>query len=227
MRTLKQKPVAVLTGDIVRSSHLVPAVQRRMPATIRASVREAQKVFGRKVIPYLADVFRGDSWQLVVLDPVQGVRVGLFLRAHLYALDPERRLDSRIAVGIGSVASIPHGAVSEGTGRAFELSGQALDAMPKHRRLALAGEDGLALEACAVACTLMDSRSRTWTPRQSYAVAFAVQRLSQEEIARKWKGGITQQAVAKHLAAAGWHGLREGLEFVERTLSAKYNLKRL
>jgi hypothetical protein len=219
MRTRKEKSVAVLTGDIVRSSHLEPAVRRRMAGTIRASVREAQKAFGKKIIPYLADIFRGDSWQLVVMDPSLGTRVGLFLRAYLRGLPPGRRLDSRIAVGVGTVSSIPHGSISEGSGRAFEVSGEALDTMPKHRRYVIAGDNGLVLEACMVVCALIDSRSRTWTPPQSRAVAYATQGLSQEEIASRWTGGITQQAVAKHLAAAGWHGLREGLEFIERLLA--------
>jgi hypothetical protein len=209
MRTQKEKQVAILTGDIIRSSRLDPAVQRRIPGTIRASAREAQKAFGKEAIPYVADIFRGDSWQLAVMDPALGTRVGLFLRAHLLGLPPERRLDSRVAVGLGPVTRIPHGSISEGTGRAFELSGKTSDTMPKRRRIANCRKDGLYLKRVVV-CALMDSRSRTWTSLQGRAVAYAAG-LSQEEIAARWTGGITAAGCGKHsrppagtACAKGW-----------------------
>jgi hypothetical protein len=126
-----------------------------------------------------------------------------------------KQIDTRIAIGIGPVDALPSGRVSEGTGRAFELSGRALDTMPRHRRLALSAGEGPVLEGCSVVFALLDSLSRSWTAKQALAVAFALQDLSQDEIAKRWPGGITQQAVAKHLAAAGWHGIQDGLGFLD------------
>ncbi len=70
MKSLKDKQYAVITGDIVRSSALSPAERRRLLKVIDAGSRQLRRILTASV-PLDIDVFRGDSWQMLVTDPAQ------------------------------------------------------------------------------------------------------------------------------------------------------------
>ena len=217
---LKSAPLyAVITGDIVGSSGLSLPDRQRLVNVIGESSRQIRKIFGRS-IPFDVDVFRGDSWQVLLTDPPLSLRAALMFRALLRWKMESHSFDTRLAIGVGKADVIPHRRVSEGSGEAFRASGLALDSMKK-RRMAFAfpGSDvGAPLD---VIVHLLDGIAVRWTDRQARAVVGAMQGWTQKKIAATWEEpGITQQAASLHLEAAGWHAVARGVGEFEHLLAA-------
>jgi len=214
MRISPTHDYAVITGDIVRASTLGAAERVGLLSEITRASQALQEKFPDDV-PEPVDVFRGDGWQMVVNRPEQSFRVGLFFRAWIRTHGPQgRRLDTRMAVAVGRLTSVPANRVSEGDGEAFRASGRALDLLREPVRLALvvppAAAPGLAgaLEAFA---PVFDALVQGWTERQARAVLARLHGATQEAIAHTWPETITRQAIARHLAKAHWPAVEKGL----------------
>ena len=209
---------AVITGDIVASSALPPSGRRRLLRVMEESSRVLRRAFGAAV-PLDVDVFRGDSWQVYLADPVPALRAALLFRAALRAGMESHRFDTRLAIGIGTADMVPRVRASRGGGEAFRASGLALDAMRK-RRMAVAFPSSGAEASLDVIAHLLDGIAVHWTDRQAKAIVGALQGWKQAKIAASWGGrGITQQAAALHLEAAGWHAVARGLGEFERIVT--------
>ncbi len=204
--------LAVLTGDIIRSTKLSP---QSLDAAMAALARGAETMSGwRGARSARFTRFRGDGWQCVAPSPALALRAGLFLRAHLRALPGS--VDTRISVGRGSGALPDGGDLAAAGGPAFELSGRGLDAMARPEQFYIAWADppvGAALtEAVFV---LADEISRLWTERQAETLieTLAPGDAAQREIADR--RGVSQQAIAKRLSAGGDWALQRALVAVE------------
>lgn len=208
--------ICILTGDVVGSTTLDDAARGRLHGVMR----DAAGVIGLELAglaPLDLGIFRGDGWQLLILDPARALWAALYFRAHLRAeVEPESRdpVDTRIAIGVGKAESIP-ARVIEGDGEAFRLSGRALEAMGG-RRLVYAAPEGSALNDWDVACRLLDELAMGWTARQARAVRGALLDRTQKDIGTLWSPAISQPAVAGHLAAAHWDAIAFTLEAYRR-----------
>jgi hypothetical protein len=219
MKLKKSVRYAVITGDIIGSSSLSIPDRKRLVNVIGNSSRQLRRIFG-KIVPLDVDVFRGDSWQVLLTDPPQSLRAALMFRALLRWKMESHSFDTRLAIGVGTATLIPRRRVSEGSGEAFRASGLALDSMKKRRMsFSFPGSD---VEApLDVIVHLLDEIAVRWTDRQARAVVGALQGRTQKKIAATWEEpGITQQAVALHLKAAGWHAMDRGIKEFELLLAA-------
>lgn len=209
--------IAVLTGDIVKSSRLSPGELDRAMDALRSGA-EALAGWGESGAGHFSR-FRGDGWQCIAPAPVLAPRSSLYLRACLRRLG--REYETRISVGIGpgSLSSDQPdrwNPLAGASGAAFELSGRGLDEMSRARHLAIDWSEPPADAALIDAVfALTDEISRLWTPRQA---EFLCETLSpgdtpQETLAARH--GITQQTVAEHLRAGGDWALRTALAAVE------------
>ena len=218
------RSVSRVVSDVVGSSKLDEATRRALPIALKNASKAARALMG-KAIPLDADVFRGDSWQLVVADARLGLRAAVFLRAHLDGTSPDAGLDTRIAIGIGMIQFVPNGQLSQGDGPAFRESGKALEAMPKSRRLALSVAGTETPAGIAPVIGLMDTVMERWTEKQSLAVVGRLRGLPQSRIAGLWTPPVTQPVVARHLRQAGWEAVEAGLAYVENTLNKLFLIK--
>lgn len=207
--------VAVLTGDVVASSALGAGARRELPALLATAARQLKAAFGRAT-PYDLEIFRGDSWQLVVTDPAQCFRAALFFRACVIAESRERRLDTRVAIAVGAVDFLPRHNVSAGDGPAYRASGEALDRLDAASRLALVGPGEQPWRDVAV--RLVDAIVQEWTARQARAVAGRLRHWTQQEIATHWPERITQQSVARHLARSHWAAIEPAARQIGHSL---------
>jgi len=213
---------AVLTGDIVGSSRLPPAKRASLLRELTRASRAFQQALPEVLLSEI-EVFRGDSWQVVLSQPSRSLRTGLFFRAFLKPALGGRGTDARVAIGLGTLGLLPEGRPSLGDGEAFRLSGSALDRMPRSRRMSLAwaGEvDGLSLDAVNVVLELIDVVAKGWTERQANAVCGKLLGWNQSKVARSWfRGKVSQQAIAQHLDRAGWNAIEAALELFERRVA--------
>ena len=216
MKIEPNKSYAVITGDIVGSTSLPPEAFARLHDVIRQGVKVLRKVY-REALPLDVDIFSGDSWQLLIARPGLALRVALYLRAHLLA--NIKGADTRMAVAIGSVDTIPGKRVSEGDGEACRLSGRLLEEKSRSSRLRfVAGRQFSGGGVWDASFHILDALIvREWTGKRAQAMIGALQGLQQEQIARLWEPPIRQQAVTKHLRGAGWDAIQVVLKEFERS----------
>lgn len=213
---------AVLTGDIVDSSRLGEVISEPISQILE---RTGKKVTGhfQSAIQGPIDVFRGDSWQMVVSDPAKAIRIGLLFRAFLRA---ESGSDSRVSIAFGEIDYLPLENISTGTGQAFTLSGQGLEGNLREGRMnltipSLMGTlEGQGLE---IITQLIDLQVGGWTKAQSQAAAGALIDLTQADIAGSWQPEpVSQQAISQHLENAGWTQIKNALVYLEEVLAELY-----
>lgn len=218
MRVSRKRRYAVLTGDVVASRTLDSRARRSLSTDIRKVGTRIREEYP-DVCPLDVDTFRGDSWQLLVVRPELALEVAVLFRAALRWITDERRIDSRVAIGIGKIEFIAGNRVSEGDGEAFRRSGAALDAMGGRTRIALARETP-ETELTLAAIALLDGIVQSWTPSRCQAVIGALAGRTQESIAESWiPAPISQQGVAQHLDGAHWHAVERGLAALSASLA--------
>jgi len=220
MKVTPGQDYGIITGDIVGSSDLSASEREWLVSEIGRASEALQKTFPRDV-PLPAEIFRGDGWQVVVTSPGRSLRMGLFFRAWLISRAPEgRRLDTRMAIAVGTLLFVPEGNLSAGDGEAYRASGRALDALKEPCRLALVwpAAVGVLVPALAAFAPAIDALVRTWTGRQARAVVGRLSGLTQDAIAIDWQEPITRQAVAGHLDRAHWDAIEVFLEWLEGNL---------
>jgi len=226
MKVERGKVYAVITGDIVGSSKLKPAERKELHAALKDTSDMLTEHF-KQLVPLQVDIFRGDSWQLLVIDPAQSLRIGLFFRAFLRGKMKSTRVDTRISIGVGSIDIMPEESISSGDGEAFRSSGEALESLSRTHRMTISFPQSLISnnhQALDVILKLIDALARDWTEKQAHAVSGALLEYTQEKIARTWfEREISQQAVAQHLDRAGWNAVEIGLNYFTNSLSGITN----
>lgn len=166
-------------------------------------------------------IYRGDSFQGLIPDAENALRAAFLLRTHLIASTGalSRRLDARIAIGVGTITSLPYAAVGKGDGPAFRLSGMELDGLKKKKRdLAIRTPWPALDDEFSVECVLFDVIARGWSAAQAEAVKYSLQKYTQVEIAERLK--IMQPTVHHHLRAAGMHAVEAFVQRYEYLLRA-------
>ena len=218
MKTQPDKLYAIITGDIVASSRLSSNKREILHNVMVESSKVLQDEF-KDAVPMGVDIFRGDSWQILLSKPAKALRLALFYRAMLRAKMESHRFDTRMAIALGRVDFIPGNRVSEGYGEAYRLSGKALETMPKASNMSFVFPGRELEKVLDVVIKLIDSISSRWSDRQALAVTGALRGWKQEKIAETWwKKKVSQQAVAQHLSRAGWYPVEKGILFFEQCL---------
>lgn len=188
---------AVLTGDVIGSQALERATLDGLFDRLDAIADQISRWQGTDT---RLTRFRGDGWQMVLTQPGLALRSAALIRAALRRAD--RRHDSRIAIGIGPIETLPAGPLGEASGAAFVISGRLLDTLPKGRAFDLAGGP----DAARAAVLLADMASAGWTAAQSAAAQLALVPTppTQRRMAETLE--ISEQAVSKTLASLGSDG---------------------
>ena len=167
-------------------------------------MQDIQDTTKRLDVPLVFTRFRGDGWQFYLEKPGLALATALLIAATLRAAGG---LESRIAIGLGDATftSTPKSPampdLGAASGLAFTASGRALDAMPKNRWLALAGEGVDKLHERLI--SFIDMRITKWSREQTEVLKVALG--PRADVTQEWMAnqlGITRQAVAARLSAA-------------------------
>ena len=210
--TVRPPDLAVLTGDVVRSSKLAPGALDAAMAALARGAAAMSLWEGARDAAFAR--FRGDGWQCVAPCPAMALRATLFLRAHLRALD--REIDTRVSVGIGPGSLPVSGEIAAAAGPAFEVSGRGLDAMARSQQFAIGWSDPPAGAAVVGAVfALSDEISRLWTPRQAEVLVESLSPGNEPQEALAAQHGVSQQAIAKRLSGGGDWALQRAMAALE------------
>jgi len=212
---------AVLTGDVINSSNLASKERKKLPSVLLQT-----SVYIRNVLshynPSKIDIFRGDSWQLIVKESEISLKVAIMLRAYFKIQMQNPTLDTRVSIGIGTVDFLTKNNISTSDGDAFRLSGRMLETMHKEYCIGVSLSkqlDDYTSKSLDVICKLIDYHIRNWSIQQARAVLGALNSFTQKEIAKNiFKSSITQQAVADHLRNSGWSYIKLALQFYEKSV---------
>lgn len=210
---------AVITGDFIEFSPLSAEMRKALYALVIKCGSRLNQVFGRRMAGRL-DMFRGDAWQMLFSDPASALRAGLLFRALIRSEAPLSRIDVRMAIGVGTVDYVPQGRVSAGDGEAFRRSGKLLETMttPRAGTLRFAMADARLSPVLDALAVLAGAIAAEWTPMQARAVSGALAGMTQKQIAGAWEGGVSFQAVSRHLQRAAWPALRHAINQYEAVM---------
>jgi hypothetical protein len=213
---------AVLTGDIVGYSRAEKAERERILHSLKASLEDAKALLPSRA-RFRFQMYRGDSFQGVVVGPEFALRAAVLVRAGLRSranlVRRREAPDCRIAIGVGTIDSLPSKAVSEGDGDAFRRSGPVLDAIKRDRRLVVSSPWPEVDAELTTQLAMFDAVARRWSPQQAEVVIAHLKGLTQAEIARSM--GISQPAVMSRLKAAGASAVRGLCERYEGLVLSK------
>ncbi|MEX2381099.1 MAG: hypothetical protein WD490_01850 [Opitutales bacterium] len=205
---------AMLTGDIVGSRKRSAADLRNLGELLREAVNSATEAFPSAGISTI-DLFRGDSWQVLVRNRKDALRVALFIRTCMRGGEARNKpsWETRVGIGVGGVDWVDEEHISQSQGSAFVASGNALDSLSGSRRhmgLQLtAGEKKVFTEQAVI--SLLDALVQRWTSRQAWAVNRALRRLTQEEIGAAFVPQVGRRTAGDHLERADWDAVQTAL----------------
>jgi hypothetical protein len=214
---------AVITGDIVRSRNVVDL--QVLLQVLKESIPEIEEQLNTRMD---IEIYRGDSFQIVVERPEHAVKVAILIRTKLRSktifseseeanISLDNLWDARVSIGIGEVDK-PANRVVESTGEAFELSGKQLDSMKTSQdRIRIASAWDSLNQQFEVMAKLGEAIISRWTLSSCEA---AYRHLlfgeTQKQIAQKLN--ISQPAVHKRLSIANIDAIESMVNYLNLTI---------
>lgn len=155
----------VITGDVVDSTKIEAKWRPMVIDTLKAVVSDFSSLATMRL-----EMFRGDSFQIVVDDIQSAITVALTVRARLRATSTEGNSgwDARVALGVGDM-SYDSGSIVTSDGEAFRLSGHAFDSLGK-RRLSVATAWPQVDEILGLNTKFVDETITSWSVKQARVV---------------------------------------------------------
>lgn len=157
---------AVITGDII-SSTLIPFEERKKLLEIFDKiVNDLQSLCELK-----CEIFRGDSFQILVEKAELALEVAVLIRAGLKMNTPENSKiiwDARVAIGVGEIEFIDDKVITS-DGEAFKYSGRAFDELIKTNLTIKTRWDNIN-EELKLSTLFADDIISNWTEIQAFVV---------------------------------------------------------
>ncbi len=217
----KNKIYAVITGDIVKSGKFSSEREKALK-TLKDALNSLSN-FKKKSIGGVSDIFRGDSFQIVISEPASALEIAIYLKAQLLSKTIKGKvIDARIAIGIGKTESLNRKNIKESDGEAFRLSGSALDNISKYRRLSIKSSIDELNSQLKFISSSIDSITRRWSTEQAEAIVLWLKGSTQISISKKL--GISQPAVNQRLQLGGHFTLSESFDLFKHLLDKNYKL---
>jgi hypothetical protein len=204
---------AVITGDIVNSTNMEPKERTWVLTEISNFLKTLDKENNTK-----SEIYRGDSFQILVQMPEQALKVALLIKTYIRGLEKyisktiKKSLfinsidlyDARIAIGVGEVDKLAKKLIVS-SGIAFTLSGHALDKLKgKKQAIAISTNDNFNGEL-ETASILLDTIIAKTTAAQCLVIHKKLQGKTEIEIANDL--GIKQSAVNQRSIAGNWNAI--------------------
>ena len=187
----------IITADIIGSTSIDADATGELPELINQLTDELQEVSQIQV-----EIFRGDSFQVMVQDVEKTPLVAVLLRAGLRKSELRSKtkiLDARMAIGIGKVSYINE-KITLSDGEAFILSGREFDELGKRKLSILTPSEDVNAEL-RVETAFLDDVISHWTRQQSECIYNALlTNAKQYQLASD--DNTSRQNVGKKLSAA-------------------------
>ena len=206
----------VITGDLVNSTNIA--------TEWRQTVLDALNVCVTDFLPLTLiklEMYRGDSFQIVVDKPDYTLTVAIALRAKLKATTPDKQQlwDARLSIGIGDISFESDNIVTS-DGEAFRLSGRSFDNIGK-KRLSISTTWPDFDKDIKLVTRFADDIITSWTAKQAKVVYQSIlfPKL-QKDLAEDL--GMTRQNFNSHWSSAKGQLILDYMKYF-KSLISKYN----
>ncbi len=194
---------AVLTGDIVNSTKLKPAKEKKLLLMLQDVL-----------LPYQFEFYRGDSFQVYQKNAAMALETALLCRTAAICILPgnaeNTATDVRISIGIGSVKA-PVKTLSTAKGEAFVLSGRSFDDISKtNTRLAISTANSLAHEGLQVIADYVNAIFKVMTSKQATVIFELLKGQTQQVVAEKLKR--SKSTIHQHVSSGRWAEIEKLLQ---------------
>jgi len=196
---------AVITGDLIDSTNYKPQELDGILNIINTEFEAFRTTYQTDF-----KIFRGDSFQGVVLDPVLALDLAMTIKTAVSKIAIQNKsssglVDFRIAIGIGNI-NLKRDSILESNGEAFQFSGKALDTMKgDYPRLLLKTADENLNDEFNVHFGLLDSVTSKWSVASAEVIYYLHKGKKEIEVAKIL--GINQSAVNHRKKAANWDAI--------------------
>lgn len=207
----------IITGDIVNSK----SIPFEKKSTFYTYFEEAFKNFQLQGLTIYANaaqeevnialqtkidytIYRGDSFQIRLYDPVKLLQVIFFLRSYLRTSTlSDAVIDCRLGIGFGKI-EYEGKSLNDSDGEAFRWAGEMLEQTDTQQaRVQIATPDSEFNKTWNCIFALSEPIVDNWTKIQSGVVNLHILGFNQTQIARSY--GIAQSNISKHLSASNWN----------------------
>jgi len=200
---------SVVTGDIANSTSI--AADKRVELIEQVSALIKSWV----AKPEDAEIFRGDSFQLLFDDMAEALKRSIQIRCWLksYQDGPGNApLDARLSIGIGDIAYFGK-SVLDADGEAFHLSGRAFDEMKATQNfLQLSTNDQQLNNQLNIILNLANIIISQWTKNQAEVIFLLLEGRTQQEMADELK--IAQSAVNNRIKLSRWKEIDKTMRYI-------------
>jgi hypothetical protein len=164
------------------------------------------------------EIFRGDSFQCIIPNLNQTLKICLLNRAYFLRLSKNKNgLDLRQAIGVGEINSLQK-TLSRSDGEAFRYSGRTFDEMDKKGNRIVFKSSIPEIDAeLKTSFTLLEAIIQGWTSTQAEVFFYKLQGKKEKEIAEQIN--ISQPAVNRHLKAVSWSAIESLLNRFEELIT--------
>lgn len=157
---------AVITGDIISSTSIPFEERKKLLEIFDKIVNDLQSLCELK-----CEIFRGDSFQILVEKAELALEVAVLIRAGLKMNTPENSKiiwDARVAIGVGEIEFIDDKVITS-DGEAFKYSGRAFDELIKTNLIIKTRWDNIN-EELKLSTLFADDIISNWTEIQAFVV---------------------------------------------------------
>ena len=200
---------SVVTGDIANSTSI--AADKREELIERTGT--LIKSWVNK--PEYAEIFRGDSFQLLFDDVAEALKRSIQIRCWLKSYQDgtgKDSLDARLSIGVGEVAYFGK-SVLDSDGEAFHLSGRAFDEMKATQNYFQVSTNHPKLnEHLNIILNLANIIISQWTKNQAEVIFLLLEGKTQQEMADELK--IAQSAVNNRIKLSRWKEIDKTMRYI-------------
>ena len=199
---------AVITGDIVNSTRLAAAKEKKLRKVLTDLFRNARFEF-----------YRGDSFQVFLKNPLEALRLALLCRTAAISMgkgDKTTMTDIRLSIGVGMV-NAPVRELRTSGGEAFLLSGRSFDEIAKTgRHLAITTGNALANEGLQVISDYLNAIFKAMSGKQAEVIYEMLNGEMQQAVAKKFKK--TKSTIHQRLISGHWPEIENLLQHYENII---------
>ncbi len=179
------KLTGIITGDIVKSSRIKKDDRNKLLTIIKNIPVELENISPTKI-----EIYRGDSFQILVEKSEQVLKIAILIRAKLRSCN--KGWDARLAIGVGKIDFEAENVLMS-DGEAFQNSGREFEDLGKSR-LAIRTSWSEANDELRVSTAFADYIITKWTMEQAQAVfqvlSLPLPKILQEDVAKKLGNSI-------------------------------------
>ena len=161
---------SVITGDIVGSSKLDMEERKKVLSVLNDTLLRIKEIGVCNELSF--EMFRGDSFQIVLNNPACSLSVAIIIRVALRANAPKNsklKWDTRLSIGVGTI-NFASDKITTSDGEAFRNSGRGFDKLKKNERLVINTPWCDFNKELEVSTGFADTIITKWTQKQAEAI---------------------------------------------------------